>query len=373
MRMSVRVTRLLCAAAATAAIGGGFAVEAGARSATTASSSGIVDAAKAAVAQAMKPNTAWLGPNTPVKAVSGKSLGIVDCAPVQNCERLANGAAQAGKALGWKTTVLINKSGAPPEADSDMLNLINGGANALAEVGVPRSALGPVVVAAQKKHVVIQIYYTPNDNQKADVQFPSSDVPAEQVMGKVLADYLIARSNGHAQVVMITDNEGGSGLDIDTGFINELKKCAGCAILGSDSTTIATFFSDMASKTASLLERFPQAQYVMTPYDSYAVLADEGIREAGKAGHVFTVSTGGETASFKEIASNAGQIATVAVPFEWMGWAAVDQILREMRGQPIVNHPMPLRLFTAANVPSGGTWQGDVNYQAHFKALWGVK
>ena len=57
-----------------------------------------------------------------------------------------------------------------------------------------------------------------------------------------------------------------------------------------------------------------------------------------------------------------------------MGWQAIDELIRAFDGRPAHNTPIATKLITKANSPTGAVgWQGDVDYQARYRALWGLR
>jgi ribose transport system substrate-binding protein len=58
----------------------------------------------------------------------------------------------------------------------------------------------------------------------------------------------------------------------------------------------------------------------------------------------------------------------------WGAWAAMDNMNRVLAGQEAVEQNVPIRLITAENIDSiapGGPWDGDVDFRAAYKTIWG--
>jgi hypothetical protein len=64
-------------------------------------------------------------------------------------------------------------------------------------------------------------------------------------------------------------------------------------------------------------------------------------------------------------------VESMGTPAEWMGWQAVDGLVRLFAGKKVDDAPVPQRLVTAANPPGADGWQGDFDYQAQYKKVWG--
>jgi ABC-type sugar transport system substrate-binding protein len=335
-----------------------------------------VEDAQEAVNEAQKPIKTWPGPTTPVteNLIEGKKVGIVACGPPINCQRQAKGAAAAVRALGGEPLVYTPTELTPAEINSAMLNFINNeGVAVLLNGGWPPAIIGPSLEAAEAKGVPVIILRSgqPNENE---IEFPGGGEPPEEVQGKILADYLIAESEGTAKVIAIDVTEFPASQMIIDGFRKELEGCGGCELIDTLGVTFSEFATGIPQKVVSALQQNPDAEYIFAPFDGMAQLAIGGINQAGRRGEVQAVATGGEPASLESIEDDGGQIATVAQPQEWQGWAMVDQALRVLAQEERVDHPFPLRLFDAQNIKNPNKlWKGDVNFRQQFRELWGLE
>ena len=62
---------------------------------------------------------------------------------------------------------------------------------------------------------------------------------------------------------------------------------------------------------------------------------------------------------------------------EWGAWGGVDEVIRLMDGQPIVEENIPVRLLTSADVsqlpPVGEVWVGaELGFRDRYSKLWGL-
>jgi ribose transport system substrate-binding protein len=72
------------------------------------------------------------------------------------------------------------------------------------------------------------------------------------------------------------------------------------------------------------------------------------------------------------------EAAWLGYPVPVVGWRVIDQFARILGGEEIVVAPLPVQLLTADNaaaaaVDADGNYIGVADYEAQFKALWGVK
>jgi ribose transport system substrate-binding protein len=70
------------------------------------------------------------------------------------------------------------------------------------------------------------------------------------------------------------------------------------------------------------------------------------------------------------------QAATIANATEWQGYEAADTMQRVLNGEqpdPKGTNTDPIKLLTWDNVPPAGQhFDGDVDYAAAYKKLWGL-
>lgn len=339
--------------------------EEGSASGSTAPDGGgddVVAAAEAFVEEAKEPLEEWPGPTEPVEAVGGKTVFVVSCgAQSEGCVRMTEGMVEAAEELGWDATAL-EPQGTPEEINSAMQRAIDAGADAIIWQGFPRAILQESLAAAEAAGVVMVSAQT-NEDDPNDI---SMDATRE---GEILGNFAIADSDGKAKVLMLTDREFPTLVMIDEAFKKTLEACEECEILDERDIAVADLTTRVVPETINLLQKHPDATHMYTPYDAMGFFAVQGVKEAGADIRMFSES--GDAANLEMIRNEDVFIATVAIPEEWIGWAAVDQTLRLLTDQEPVPHELPLRLFTTDNVPDG-IWESDLDFRAEYRELWGI-
>jgi ribose transport system substrate-binding protein len=323
----------------------------------------------------MHVSTTWPGPSVPVKPPAKKQkLGIVTCGPYAGCLQNGQGAAQGAQALGWQSTILNPTTGSPEEVNGDIEKLINGGATAIIWGGWPSSILGPAIAAAKRAHIPTASIES-GETTPTDINEGAKGAPFQE-LGALIGWWMIANSNGHAQVGLLSDNEYTTGQDIDKGLESVLAQCPGCKIVARQDIPAAQEQTLAPTDTVAMLRANPSINYMFVPFDSRVPYVIEGVREAGKP-NVQIASEQPGTASINALTAHQPTLdATVQSSEIWAGWATFDQLLREMAHQPLVYHPLPLILTTKANakvptyVPLSKT--NAIDYPTEFKKLWGV-
>lgn len=223
-----------------------------------------------------------------------------------------------------------------------------------------------------------------DDDETGSSALPSSPVARQlsvggSYFGRLGADWIIADSNGKANVLYAAD-DASSGVIQAAATENEYQtKCPGCTV-----TTV--HYSDgsltkLATAVSSALIAHPDITYVQGAYDEPSgIYTVQGIRQvAGR--HLKFVAGGGSPVGLQRI--HLGQeSASPGVDTSAIAWDMADSIFRFAAGVPQVKtYPLTLRLFTSSNLPSNptdtgafesGAWYSNGGFRAMYQKLWGV-
>jgi ribose transport system substrate-binding protein len=328
---------------------------------------GASDRFAAEVAKYKKPISTWPGPNSSTTPPKGKKIVVITCSSQGNgCVRAAGGVTKAGAKFGWDVTTIDGK-GDPAAWNAGILSAIADHADGIVLDAVPPPLVGAAVAKAHAAGIaVVEIF------QKADKPVFAYVNPDHTAQGVAMADWVAADSKGRAHVLIVEDNEFKELMERVDGFKSELAKCSGCKIVGTVSSQIGTMAQELPQAIVSALTAHPDANYVVSQYDSNATFAGQGVRSAGKQGQVKVVGYEGDAQSVDAIRKGDIQAATVADPAEWMGWQAVDELSRAFNKRKPENTPVPWRLLDKSNVPSSGGWAGDFDFESKFAQIWGA-
>jgi ribose transport system substrate-binding protein len=343
--------------------------------ADSASPSGGSGSAKAggefekAVAEASKPISTWPGPNKGVTPAKGKKIVVITCSPQgAGCVRAAKGATAAGQKLRWKVRT-ITGNGTPQSWNAGILNAISQKADGIVLDAVPPALVGDAVAKARAAKIPLVSIFNPKVGASEGVF--SYVTPDHGAQGVAMANWVAADSKGKAKVILVEDNEFPELVERVKGFQSQLGKCSGCKVVATVSSQIGTMAQKLPGAVTSALQSHSDATYVISQYDSNAFFAGQGVRQAGKTSSVKVGGYEGDPQALAAIKKGDIQAVTVGDPAEWMGWQAIDEFSRAFASKPPANVPTQWRLFTKANTPDGA-WDGDLDYQAKFRALWGA-
>jgi ribose transport system substrate-binding protein len=322
------------------------------------------------VAAATAPHTDWPGPTEPVQTSPGKTVYAITCASEAiGCARTAKGITQAGKALGWEVRT-IDGRGDPQAWNGGVMSAIAAKASGIVLIAVPPMLVGDALKKANDAGIPVVTVYGlqpgASDGIFAYVR------PDHEKQGGIAADWVNVDSGGQAKIILVEDTTFPDLAARVSGFRKEIKSCALCEVVETVQSTLPTMAQRLPGAVAAALSRHPDANYLIAPFDSNAFFANEGIRLAGRIGKVKVGSYEGDPQIVAAI--HQGQFGmTQAAASEWMGWQAADELARAFAGAKPANIPVTYRLLEAKNAPNTEGWLGDLDYQAAYKRLWGVK
>lgn len=326
--------------------------------------------AEKSVAEARQTLANWQAPPVAPAPQAGKSIYVVTCTSQGiGCVRAATGAREAGESIGWNVRVIDGK-GDPGTWNSAMQSAIAAGADGIIIDAVPPMLVGDALGRAAKAGIPIVSIFNPVPD--ADSPVFAFVRPDHEAQGKLMANWVIQQSQGKATILLVEDRQFPELVQRAKGFREVIAQCAGCRVVDTLESNIGTMAQRLASAVATRLNRHPDVDYIVAPFDSNAFFVSEGVRQAGRAGKVKVAGYEGDPQSFDAIRQGT-QAMTIANPAEWMGWQAIDELNRALHGGAPVNQLVPFRLIDAGNVPDSAGWQGDVDFRSQYRELWSAR
>jgi ribose transport system substrate-binding protein len=336
--------------------------------------------AKAIVAKAAMPASAWDGPTTGPKALVGKKVILVS-EDQRNGGALgvSEGVTEAAKAIGWNLRIL------------DGAGSINSRTAAFAQA----IALKPDVIIADNDDAteqraslekakaasiaVIGWHSTIKPGPSPDVPLFTNISTDPLNVARVAAALAVVQSNGTAGVVVFTDSTEKISVLKSDAMADNIKQCPGCKVLATIDTPLADVANRIPQMTTSLLQRYgTQWTYSLAINDGFFDFMGPSLKVAhvggGDAPH--NIAGGdGSLASFGRIRADSYQIATVAEPLHLAGWQAIDEANRALAGQPPSGYVAPTHLVTRQNISSDGGSQNIYDpangYRDAYRKIWG--
>jgi ribose transport system substrate-binding protein len=206
--------------------------------------------------------------------------------------------------------------------------------------------------------------------------------PPTELMTSLSADWIIAASKGTGDIILpeITDSPASIGY-VQNGAIKEIHThCPGCKLTVLKTTTEQ--LSSLPSLISTALIRDPHVGYVLSEFDADVAAVIHGLQTVSAARQVKVASINGVLADLQFIAQRNYQAEDTGDNGYQLGWSDIDQVLRQMLGQPVVaDEHVGIRVFTAANIggltlttqgASTGQWYGTGDFKPVYTKLWGV-
>jgi ribose transport system substrate-binding protein len=213
----------------------------------------------------------------------------------------------------------------------------------------------------------------------ADMQYAPGILTNEayfQAWGKNLADYLINESNGDAQILDLAGQSYPNKV-IGTAFGQQITdKCPGCTVVQQieyqQSEQVPN--GPMIQRFRTALVQNPDATAVN--YESGANAGPLGAVQAADQVNPQLIGVSGTGLAPELDLVRSGKLTMVtAHSSEWMGYAAMDQINRQVQGQPAAPQGVGFRSVDKDhNLPpaAGMTYQTPIDFVAGYDKLWGV-
>jgi len=341
----------------------------------------FVAIAKANADKATAPVTTWDGPTTGPKAVSGKSVVCVsedqqNGGPAGVCA----GAKEAATAIGWKFQVLDAQGTA-----AGALNVMNE-ALALHPDGIINASISIDIIKTQLEQAakagikVVGWHATTYPGPTADPP-EFYNVQSDQVVGgQVLADYVIASTNGKAGVAIVDWSIFPIAVLKVNSMKEEIQRCRDCKILSEGDIPLTNGSQEMPTYVTGLVQKYGSAlttlMFINDGYADFSIPAFKALG-IGPAGPPVMVSFGdGSASAYQRIRDGQYQTATVPEPLSLSGWQMIDEMNRALSGQPPSGYVQPVHLVVKGDVNADGgqnnIFDPNNGYRDVYKKIWGV-
>jgi ribose transport system substrate-binding protein len=329
-------------------------------------------------------------PTAAPKPPAGKKLWIITCsAGAEGCAAPAAGVAEAAKVLGWTSRTVDGKLD-PARFNAAIREAIAAKADAIVLSSVDCAATKASLAAAKKAGIKIAGLYALDCDDTyagsgkklfdAEIQYAGGQTYGPYTEGPYAqsgADYVIAKSNGKADVVAVHEDDVASVRHISAGFEKRIKECSGCKLTTVPITGADLLGGKLQGKVQTALTQHPTATYVFSPYDAAVTLGvAAGVKASGRDRQITLVGSEGLSPNIKMIASGSGQDVALGAPARWAGWAAVDELVRAFAGEPLVDEGIGIKTIDKDHpIPTQTPFydgNGKADYEANFRKIWGL-
>ncbi len=200
-------------------------------------------------------------------------------------------------------------------------------------------------------------------------------------VARLVADYAILQTEGHAQMLVITSNDilasPGQGQAVQQELASRCGSGCHAYLVNVPTQDWAT---DIQTTVESFLHSHPNVNCVYPLYDSESEFAAPAIVADGDAGKVFIATYNGTPAILKLMETGNVVKFEIGEDLTWLGWAQMDQAMRILTGHaPVKTENTPLRIFTDSTVdetgvpPAYNEGYGNNAFETGYLKLWGLK
>jgi ribose transport system substrate-binding protein len=307
----------------------------------TASADDIVEKSKQMVEAGYKGNFEP-PPSSGPKAVSGKTVWIVSCGQAYAaCAREAGAFAEAGQNLGWKVEIKDGK--ADPAAATDVIR--QGVAAKVDGIGVSAfdcPGIKSALLQAKQQNIPVVGFGSLDCSDPAfgsqeklftaTLNALGSDNAGDfyQKMGETRAYYVVAKTNGKADIVSINETSQQIQQRNSAGFQKIVSQCSDCKVHVTNFTFTQVPNPATQIWKAALLKE-PNATVFEYGIDALMVLGLQTVVEQSGIKNLIVGGGEGFPTNFNLIRRGV-QTFSVAVPYAWMGWAQADTLNRLFAG-----------------------------------------
>jgi ribose transport system substrate-binding protein len=347
------------------------------------STSNGVTYAKGQVAKYSNLLTTFSPPGPPLQGLKGKLSGktvwyipVFLQAPIFTAD--ATDIAQP-LALAGATVHICDAGSNPSQATSCINEAVKSNAAAIVTDAMNDSFASSAYAAAIAAK--IPVVATDNDNS---VGFPKSPLLTTVSLGtpedaRLAADWIIANSNGKADVVYAADNSNDGVIEAAATKDEFTKYCPGCKYTAVSFGDLS--IQNLATAISSAMDKDPNINYVDGGYDAPSgIYALQGAKTVTGRHFTYITSTG-QPPGLQRVADGQ-QAADPGLDTDDAMWNTADALFRILTGaKPVASYTPALRIFTKSNVPSNtkdagayasGQWYTNGTFKAMYQKLWGL-
>jgi ribose transport system substrate-binding protein len=324
------------------------------------------------------------GPPLAPEKLRGKTIfEIPITSDVPFIAAVEDGMRQAAELVGAELVVYPNQ-GEPSQWAQGIRTAIARKADVITLFAQNPDLLGPQIEQAEKAGIPVIVVRTSGEEERCQVNArgePHGTAcvpgPFEQA-GRLEADWVIAETEGDANVLVITASDAPSTGPLLRGLRDEFAtRCPGCRLEYVD-VPIPDWSARVQSEVQSALVRDPEINYVIPIYDSMSQYVVPAIRAANAINRVKIATFNGTPFVLRMLQEDDVVAMDVGENLAWVGFATMDQAFRVAAGErPARSEHTPLRVFDDTNIGDAGRppaldrGYGDA-FLDGYKRLWGV-
>ena len=325
-------------------------------------------------------------PTVTEKPQAGVDLWVISCGQMSvGCVEPTEAAVEAGDAAGWNTNICDGKLN-PAGWGACIRQAVSAQADVIITEGIDCPAVQAPLAEAKAAGVVtvnaggFDCDVVGGEKLYSAVTQQLDGMTSEDFtrkMGALQADYLIGKTNGTAQVLIVNFTDPVWGPMITEGFTAELATCSGCKVVKQlDIGNQDMINNTLGTKFSSALLQNPAVNAVAFPVDGFLTAGiGQAITSSGRGNQITVIGNHGNAPNMDVVRDGGAQDAGVGYSSAQLSWAAVDDAIRLLAGQ----EPAPsagvglVAIDTDHNLPPAGEpYQSPVDFESLYRQGWGV-
>ncbi len=347
------------------------------QSAQTEAVADVVAQAKERNARRVGAQTEWTGPTTGPSAASGKKIVCVNANSQNAVEAMwGDSVKEACERIGWEITVLDGKGTVQGQVAA-----INQAIATKADGIVTSANAEPLQAAfADAKTAgipIVGIHASNTVGPDPELGLAYNCTSSGTEIGKALADYIIADSNGEGRAIILYDAQYAIAREKAEAMKAQFETCSSVELLDYVNTPLSDVAKNMPQLAASWISKYGTPFYVMSIADYYYDFVTPTLRSGGvELDGVKLLGSDGTSAAYDRIRNDDYQVVTIPEPPTMFGYMAVDALNRIFNGEEPVTFAPDVYLVTKDNIDAEGGDQGlfipSNNFADEYAKVWAV-
>lgn len=335
----------------------------------------VVSSAKSLIQQySGKPSFTAPGESLDATKLKGKTVLVIDMDQVaQQLVTINKGISAAASAAGLSVR-FFNGQDTPSTLQQGISQGISQKVDAIVLNGVP-PALIPNAIASADKAGIPVIADSTGTTQPTGI-FGASSVDFT-LLGKLVASGAIAEQNGNAVSAGVIQFTNPLSPLMTAGITSVFNTCNGkCTIVKTDTIEPANWPTQVPSAASALVKAEPSMTTLIALDDTMGQFATSGVKTSGSKTVKVIGAQGSGEAPLSVVKAGNPYVADPGQSSLWIGWGAVDQVLRAMSKLSPGKDVVPPRYLDStalngADLTSPDSIYGN-SYVAGYKQLWGL-
>ncbi|MFI7503916.1 substrate-binding domain-containing protein [Streptomyces sp. NPDC049687] len=305
------------------------------------------------------------------KIPKGKKIDFILCG-VQSCKDMADFFTAGAKELGWKVKQIATQ-GTPESVQAAYDQALRDDPDAVVSSGFPRAVYAKQLAKLKKAGIPV-IQSNADDVLGNGISLLKSGPEEVGVQGEILASWVVSNSGAKADTVYFDLPAYTILKPVKDAFAAKYKEwCEGCALDTVD-VPITSVGKDMPDRVVSYVRSHPKVTHIVFSLGLLNVGVPATLKTAGITGKHIAVNVG-DPQNYQYVQSGLSD-AAIALNLHETTWLQIDALARHFTGQSMAvdqKATLPSLLVTKDNLPSAdGDFPLVEDYQAQFKALWGL-